>query len=182
MTGYDSVTTPFSSYASDGNGSATATSCICSKVCFVVLHLSFVISVFWTSLDHSASFPPPLFSPLVLSRIGFSSPTARQFFIGCCLPTISRFPQVNLRLTKKTPHNFLRHIRMHSGGFELTQLTHTRIEDNLIRHRGDWLIVLRCACQDSFRDHRGDSAQMKDTAVCEVHDTYGRGGSVTERG
>ena len=26
---------------------------------------------------------------------------------------------------------------MHSGGFELTKLTHTRLEDNLIRHRGE---------------------------------------------
>ena len=26
---------------------------------------------------------------------------------------------------------------MHSGGFELTKLTHTRLEDNLIRHRDD---------------------------------------------
>ena len=26
---------------------------------------------------------------------------------------------------------------MHSGGFELTKLTYTRPEDNLIRHRGD---------------------------------------------
>ena len=25
---------------------------------------------------------------------------------------------------------------MHSGGFELTKLTYTRLEDNLIRHRG----------------------------------------------
>ena len=28
---------------------------------------------------------------------------------------------------------------MHSGGFELTKLTYTRLEDNLIRHRGDRL-------------------------------------------
>ena len=27
--------------------------------------------------------------------------------------------------------------RVHSGGFELTKLTYTRLEDNLIRHRGD---------------------------------------------
>ena len=27
--------------------------------------------------------------------------------------------------------------RMHSGGFDLTKLTYTRLEDNLIRHRGD---------------------------------------------
>ena len=26
---------------------------------------------------------------------------------------------------------------MHSGGYELTKLTYTRLEDNLIRHRGD---------------------------------------------
>ena len=26
---------------------------------------------------------------------------------------------------------------MHSGGFELTKLTYTRLEDYLIRHRGD---------------------------------------------
>ena len=28
---------------------------------------------------------------------------------------------------------------MHSGGLELTKLTCTRLEDNLIRHRGDRL-------------------------------------------
>ena len=34
---------------------------------------------------------------------------------------------------------------MHSGGFELTKLTYTRLEDNLIRHRGDRLMhTLRC--------------------------------------
>ena len=26
---------------------------------------------------------------------------------------------------------------MHSGGFELAKMTYTRLEDNLIRHRGD---------------------------------------------
>ena len=30
--------------------------------------------------------------------------------------------------------------RMHSAGLELTKLTYTRLEDNLIRHRGDRLI------------------------------------------
>ena len=28
---------------------------------------------------------------------------------------------------------------MHSAGLELTKLTYTRLEDNLIRHRGDRL-------------------------------------------
>ena len=31
---------------------------------------------------------------------------------------------------------------MHSGGFELTKLTYTRLEDNLIRHRGNRILVL----------------------------------------
>ena len=34
---------------------------------------------------------------------------------------------------------------MHSAGPELTKLTYTRLEDNLIRHRGDRLYTLWCA-------------------------------------
>ena len=30
---------------------------------------------------------------------------------------------------------------MHSGGLELTKLTYTRLEDNLIRLRGDRLVI-----------------------------------------
>ena len=32
---------------------------------------------------------------------------------------------------------------MHSGGFELTKLTYIRLEDNLMRHRGDRLSISR---------------------------------------
>ena len=35
---------------------------------------------------------------------------------------------------KKSPRIYT---SMHSGGFELTKLTYTRLEDNLMRHRGD---------------------------------------------
>ena len=31
---------------------------------------------------------------------------------------------------------------MHSGGLELTKLTYTRLEDNLIRHPGDRLYIM----------------------------------------
>ena len=31
---------------------------------------------------------------------------------------------------------------MHSAGLELTKLTYTRLEDNLIRHRGDRLLIV----------------------------------------
>ena len=46
---------------------------------------------------------------------------------------LSRFPQVNLR-TRKGPRIYT---SMHSRGFELTKLTYTRLENNLIRHRRD---------------------------------------------
>ena len=32
---------------------------------------------------------------------------------------------------------------MHSAGLELTKLTYTRLEDNLIRHRGDWCTMIK---------------------------------------
>ena len=32
---------------------------------------------------------------------------------------------------------------MHSAGLELTKLTYTRLEDNLIRHRGDRLMYIK---------------------------------------
>ena len=31
---------------------------------------------------------------------------------------------------------------MHSGGLELAKLTYTRLEDNLIRHRGNRLLLV----------------------------------------
>ena len=42
---------------------------------------------------------------------------------------------------------------MHSGGFELTKLTYTRLEDNLIRHRGDRLIRAPDPCYPT-KSHR----------------------------
>ena len=47
-------------------------------------------------------------------------------------------------LKKKSPRIYA---SMHSGGFERTKLTQTRLEDNLIRHRGDRFIYqcdLKC--------------------------------------
>ena len=45
---------------------------------------------------------------------------------------------------KKSPQIYT---RMHSGRFELTKLTYTRLDDNLIRHRGDRLgHIVVCCC------------------------------------
>ena len=43
-------------------------------------------------------------------------------------------PQVNLCTRNKSQRIYT---SMHSAGLELTKLTYTRLEDNLIRHRGD---------------------------------------------
>ena len=42
-----------------------------------------------------------------LSRIVFSNPTARRFFIECCYLTLSRIPQVNL-CKRQSPNECLR--------------------------------------------------------------------------
>ena len=39
---------------------------------------------------------------------------------------------------KKSPRIYT---SMHSGGFELTKLTYARLEDNLVRHRGDRILT-----------------------------------------
>ena len=84
--------------------------------------------------------PSPLrFLPFIfifLSHIGVSNPTAHRLFIECCYLTLSRFPLSASQVghNKKSSRVYR---SMHSGGFELTKLTYTRLEDNLIRHRGD---------------------------------------------
>ena len=81
-----------------------------------------VLSRFWTSRGHRCRpFLPPGSCLQFLSRIwsSKSSPTARRFFIECCLLTPSRFPQVNL-CTRKSPHEFMRVCTR--VGFELTKL------------------------------------------------------------
>ena len=75
---------------------------------------------------------PPRFLPQFLSRIGFSNPPARRFFIQCCYLTLS-LSASQVMHKKKSPRMYN---SMHSGGLELTKLTCTRLEDNLIRHRG----------------------------------------------
>ena len=55
-----------------------------------------------------SSLLPPGSCLQFLSRIGISNPTARRFFIQCCLLTLSRFPQVNLCTRRKNSHEFIR--------------------------------------------------------------------------
>ena len=54
-----------------------------------------------------SSLLPPGSCLQLISRKGFSSPTARRFFTANCKLTLSRFPQVNL-CTRKSPRQFIR--------------------------------------------------------------------------
>ena len=80
-----------------------------------------------------------------LSRIGFSNPTARRLFIeGPVLLTHALALSACQFVHKKKSQRI--YTSKHSAGLELTKLTYTRLEDNLIRHRGD-----RCTTLDYTR-------------------------------
>ena len=81
-----------------------------------------------------SSLLPPGSCLQSLSRIGFSDPTARRFFIECLLTHFLALSTGQFVLKKKSQRMYT---NMHSAGLELTKLTYTRLEDNLIRHRGD---------------------------------------------
>ena len=86
------------------------------------------------------SSPAALAFNFFLSRIGFINPIARRFFHRV-LPTHALALSAGQSAhKKKSPRNYTS--RMHSGGFELTKLTYTRLEDNLIRNRGDHYILI----------------------------------------
>ena len=56
----------------------------CTGAIFFFLH-TLLISSFWTSRGHRCRpFSLPVLAFNFLSRIGFSNPTARRFFIECC--------------------------------------------------------------------------------------------------
>ena len=80
------------------------------------------------------SLLPPGSCLQFLSRIGFSSPTARRFFHRMLLThplALSASQFVHKKKSQRIYNS------MPSAGLELTKLTYTRFEDNLIRHRGD---------------------------------------------
>ena len=69
-----------------------------------------------------------------LSRIMFRNPTARRRFHRMMLThalALSASPIMHKIMSQRV------YTSMHSAGLELTKQTYTRLEDNLIRHRGD---------------------------------------------
>ena len=97
-----------------------------------------LLSSFWTSRGHRCR---PFFPPV----LAFNFCRAHRVQQSHCSWIFHRvLPTHALALSasqfvhkKKSPRIYT---SIHSGGFELTKLTYTRLEDNLIRLRGDRLL------------------------------------------
>ena len=98
---------------------------------FFLLTLSlFFLDKPWSQVS---SLLPPGSCLQFFSRIEFSNPTARRFFHRVLLTHDFALSASQFVHKKKYQRVYT---SMHSAGLELTKLTHTRLEDNLIRHRG----------------------------------------------
>ena len=86
---------------------------------------------------------PPPFLPSV-----FIAHTVQQSHCSSIFPRVLLTHALALSASqfvrKESPHEFIRVlVCMRSGGFDLTKPTYTRLEDNLIRHRGDRRLTYR---------------------------------------
>ena len=116
---------------------------------FIYLFRTHLLPSFCTSRGHRCRpFSPPVLAFNFLSRIGFSNPTARRFFHRVLLTHAFALSARHFVQKKKSPRFYT---SMHSGEFELTKLTYTRLEDNLARHRGDRMYML-CCCSTTSQE------------------------------
>ena len=104
--------------------------------CIYFFFLTLSLSGFWTGRGHRCRPFFPRFLPSIFiahtSRVQQShcSSIFHQVLLTHALaPSVSQFVH-----KKKSPRICT---SVHSAGLELTKLTYTRLEDNLIRHRGD---------------------------------------------
>ena len=79
------------------------------------------------------SFPPRAFPSIFTAHRVQQLHCSSIFHRALQTHALSRFPQVDF-CARKSPHEFIRVCTR--GGFELTKLTYTWLEDNLMRHRG----------------------------------------------
>ena len=93
---------------------------------------------FWTSRGHRCRpFPPPpvLAFNFITQRVQLSH--CSSIFHRVLLTHAVALSASQCVHKKKSQRIYT---SMHSAGLELTKLTYTRLEDNLIRHRGDRLL------------------------------------------
>ena len=121
---------------------------VLSVTFFFFFSSTLLLSSFWTSHVVTSVAPspprPPRCSPSILCRaylVGFSNPTARRFFHRGVLLTHALALSASQFVHKKSPYEFTQACTRE--GLELTKLTYTRLEDNLIRHRDDPYTCIR---------------------------------------
>ena len=104
---------------------------------FFLLSLTLLLSSFWTSRGHRCRpFSPPVLAlNFIAHRVQQSH--CSSIFHRVLLAHALALSASQVVHKKKSQRIYT---RMHSAGLELTKLTYTRLEDNLIRHRGDRLI------------------------------------------
>ena len=83
---------------------------------------------------------PPRFSPSIFIAHWVQQSHCSSIFPRVLLTHALALSASQFVRKKKSPRICT---SMHSGGFELTKLNYTRLEDNLIRHRGDRRILVR---------------------------------------
>ena len=84
---------------------------------------------------------PPRFLPSIFIAHGVQQSLRSSIFHQVLLTRALALSASQFVHKKNSPRIYT---SMHSGGFELTKLTYTRLEDNLIRPRGDRYISLSC--------------------------------------
>ena len=106
---------------------------------FSFVFYTHLLSSFWAGRGHRCRAFSPRFLPST-----FIAHRVQQSHCSSVFHRVLRTHALALSanqsvLKKKSPRIYT---SMHSGGFELTKLTYTRHEDNLIHHRGDRLTTL----------------------------------------
>ena len=124
------------------------TCCCCLIFFFFFSHFYFPAS--GHAVVTSVVPSPPRFLPSIFIAHKVQRPHCSSMFHRVLLTHALAFSASQFVPKKKSPRIYT---NMHSGGFELTKLTYTRLKDNLIRHQGDWLHILRGDHQPLPRDN-----------------------------
>ena len=135
---------------------------------FFLTHIYFPASgqaVFTGVVSSPPRFLPPVFiahrvqqshCSSIFHRVFANSRSRRAFRKSICAQ-------------EKVPTNLV-YTSMHSGEFELTKLTYTRLEDNLIRHQGDWLLYTRLLSHRAcVYDILGWETTLHTSAIFAIH-------------
>ena len=130
-----------------------------------IFFLTLLLSSFWTSRGHRCR---PFFPP-VLAFIFFIAHRVQQSHCSSIVRRVLLTHALELSASqfvhKKKSQRIYTSTR--SAGLELTKLTYTRLEDNLIRHRGDRLYPSpHLAIDVSYK--RAAYLRVSPTTVCPV--------------